>query len=312
MLNILKLKSFCLVSFALVACSNSSNPVSPDAEMRMSGSPGAAEQAQSNKSTIRFPVLKALNDTGIVFGGDYPKGINDDCSGAVDPSHHWAENEEFSELTYRGQDCEWGRDVTDPDNEDGHAGFSYLKISDSGLALDPSAAQWSCVLDQVSGLMWEVKKPGNQVKADGGLHDADDVYSWYSNDWDINGGAVGNWGRHNALCSGYTNGESSTYCNTESFVNRVNANGLCSFTDWRIPTVAELNSLVNFGVTEPAIDQKFFPNTQGAPYWSSSLIADSTDRARYVNFRFGQTIWSPRREFYRIRLVRDIESREGE
>lgn len=244
------------------------------------------------------------NDTGILYGGDYPFGVNDSCTGIVDPNHTWSKDENFESLSYHGQDCELGRDTEFPNNDDGFAGLSYQKIAQDGKPLKPTATEWVCVEDKVTGLMWEVKSIGDNITGNGGLHDADNRYTWYSNNWDQNGGHVGKWGRGGNLCSDYVDGDPKTYCNTESFIAQVNQVELCGYSDWRLPTVAELSGLINYGATEPSVDVNYFPNTHNAPFWSSSLIASSNEQARIVNFRFGQVSSSMREEPYRIRLVR--------
>ncbi|MCI5192573.1 MAG: DUF1566 domain-containing protein [Candidatus Electrothrix sp. AU1_5] len=77
-------------------------------------------------------VTGALNDTGIVEGN----------SGTC--------------VAGSGEDCNYGRD-TDPEtnsNNDGHAGFSFTKLNSTGNALDATAESWSCVQDNVTGLVW--------------------------------------------------------------------------------------------------------------------------------------------------------------
>lgn len=59
--------------------------------------------------------------------------------------------------------------------------------------------------------------------------------------------------------------------------------------DWRLPTIAELVTLVDFSikVPGPTINQSFFPNTKGALYWSSSPYKGEANVARYVSFFAG-------------------------
>lgn len=76
---------------------------------------------------------------------------------------------------FPGQDVDYGRDKTNNDI-DGHAGFNFTKIDSSGNVLPVVAANWSAVLDNVTGLMWENKTD------DGGLHDKDNLYTWYDPD----------------------------------------------------------------------------------------------------------------------------------
>lgn len=55
---------------------------------------------------------------------------------------------------------------------------------------------------------------------------------------------------------------------------------LTGHNDWRLPRLSELTGIVHYGMTGPAIDTAYFPNTDntlGALYWSY-------DRASYLNF----------------------------
>jgi hypothetical protein len=64
---------------------------------------------------------------------------------------------------------------------------------------------------------------------------------------------------------------------------------------WRVPTIKELSSLVNYSKQNPAIDTLMFPDTRTGPYtmyWSSTSLA-YTDFAFAVNFTNGDIdIWS--------------------
>jgi hypothetical protein len=46
------------------------------------------------------------------------------------------------------------------------------------------------------------------------------------------------------------------------------------FSDWRLPNVKELPSIVDYSVYSPAINGTFFPNTQSGVYWSGTTYAD--------------------------------------
>lgn len=70
-----------------------------------------------------------------------------------------------------------GLSVNNNDDSDGHAGFSFTKLDANGNELLANATDWSCVKDNVTGLIWEVKQGGNGTVGDEGLHDADDTYT---------------------------------------------------------------------------------------------------------------------------------------
>ena len=223
-----------------------------------------------------------LNDTGIDWGGDYEYGNNRDCSSNISAP----------------QDCHQGRDYTHNDDSDGHAGFSFTKLDSNGNNLAASATNWSCVRDNVTGLIWEVKTD------DGGLHDKDDQYNWYNTDPATNGGFDGYADDDGNICYGYDSSDASTYCNTQAFTARVNAVGLCGFTDWRVPDIEELRSIVNYSRTNPSIDINYFPNTRSSSYWSASPDADGSDYAWRLYFYYGYDFDLDRSYGYHVRLVR--------
>lgn len=232
-------------------------------------------------------IPSALNDTGITWGGDYPSGNNTSCTG----------------VEIGAQDCSHGRDATHNDDSDGHAGFSYTKLDSNGVPLanqnaDYATTPWACVKDNVTGLIWEVKTD------DGGLHDKDDNYTWYNTDPTTNGGADGYADNKGDICYGYNSSDSSTFCNTQAYVNRVNAVDWCGASDWRMPTHKELESIVAYDRHSPAIDSAYFPNVK-LVYWTGIPWAYGTSDAWYVEFEHGLSYSNSDRNYGRnVRLVR--------
>ena len=166
---------------------------------------------------------------------------------------------------------------------------NFIKISDSGRALAEDEAQWECVQDKSNNLTWEVKKN------DGGIRDRDHSYSWLvrSNGTDR---GVSNGGR----CSGGVN------CDTSSYVRALNEQKLCGYSDWRLPTREELETLVEYnkaqnGVT---IDSRFFPEAVPSWYWTASENPHSTGYAWYVLFQNGVALNDLKERPKHIRLVR--------
>lgn len=206
-----------------------------------------------------------LNDTGVILCANAT--VNDaacnDVAAGTDQ--------------YPGQDAEHGRDASASADADGRAGFSFIKLDNAGAPLpDQSAAYdvapWSCIEDQVTGLTWEVSTD------DDGLRDKDWRYSWYNST-----------GVDAARGNGIENGGScldSANCDTEKYLAAVNTAGLCGNADWRLPSRAELLSLVDYGgAAAPLVDAAFLPNSLGEAYWSAS--SDSTIGAWSVDFANG-------------------------
>ena len=216
-----------------------------------------------------FPLLTYITthyEVKLVRGGQIGGPLNDtglDWWAELDNNHLAKEPP-----GYPDQDASYGLDATQDNDADGHAGFAFTKLDASGNPLPASATSWSCVRDNVTGLIWEIKTD------DGGLRDMDWTYAWHNPDPATNGGSEGTLG------GGYCNGHNG--CDTQTYVASVNAAGLCGASDWRLPTVPELHSLLDYGT--PSIDTGWFPQTASYLYWSSSPDARNVDKAWFFSF----------------------------
>lgn len=227
-----------------------------------------------------------LNDTGITWSADLVSGNHSECTGE----------------TALLQDCFVGHDAKLA-KASSKNGFNFTKLDENGQILPASAAAWACVKDNITGLVWEVKPTPNNKVANQGLHDADDSYSWRNTDAaqnDDNAGALG----AASICYGYDEEKAQSFCNTEAFVNRVNAEGYCGFKDWRLPSREELRSIVDYGRHTPAIDTDYFPDTKSSFYWSATSYAASAQHAWAIDFETGHDNHNLRRSGLFVRLVR--------
>lgn len=266
-----------------------------------------------------FTLIKTvtLNDTGITTCGNYPliegprpsgtgSSVHDnniDCLGYVGLGPTDDGVDDNGETIPPGQDLMFGRDydgVTN-DNADGVAGFSFTKLNNSGVDMGASSSGWRCVRDNVTGLIWEAK----QVAP----HNAGDKFTWYNSDTSTNAGNAGTLNTETS-CVGYSGSDPASYCNTEAYINRINAMNLCGYNDWRLPAREELLSLSHKGQTNPAIDPTFFSDTLFAPgtgtnfYWTATSSVTVATEARTVSFRDGKEEQSPKSFALLVRLVR--------
>lgn len=211
------------------------------------------------KTCVTVGSLAKLNDTGMITCSDGTEGAGS-RSGCGNGR-------------YPGQDAEFGRDVYLNDDSDGHAGFSFTKIADNGSELPANTIAWSCVKDNVTGLVWEAKTD------DGGLRDKDWGYSYYSPEY-------------NPI------GQYASATDVAGFIQAVNQQGLCGAHDWRLPTNSELLGIADFSHTlpGPAIDSTYFPhnrvNANGiypfeSHYWTSSPYSRDASKAWVVLFADG-------------------------
>ncbi|MEZ8579940.1 DUF1566 domain-containing protein [Vibrio splendidus] len=206
----------------------------------------------------------ALNDTGVLR---YFSDI-DDTQNVVEPQR-----------SFPGQDAEYGFDKTELNDNTGN-GFQFAKLDSSGQVLADDAAEWSCVLDQRSGLIWESKTDDEssiQYKDRILALELPGLVTPYDQDVDL------------ATCK--TKGDA--ICTTQDYVEHINAMNLCGKSDWRLPTFNEFYNVLDFGETETNSDgevygltYKYFPHqTLGIDYttYTGSVWTQSITYSQYTN-----------------------------
>ncbi|MBW1916063.1 MAG: DUF1566 domain-containing protein [Deltaproteobacteria bacterium] len=122
------------------------------------------------------------------------------------------------------------------------------------------------VTDTSTGLMWEQKTD------DGGDNNKDRTYNW-----------------EEAL----------------SWVENLNNSNYLGYSDWRLPNIKELASIVDLRRTNPSIDRRYFPNTVSSVYWSSTTTHYSPEGTWILMFDSGLIFRSTKsNSSHHVRAVR--------
>ena len=208
-----------------------------------------------------------LNDTGITVSGNGTSGINASCTKAIQNGGHVP------------QDCDQGRDadasIAANKVGTGVAAFDYTKLGSDGFELgvqnvawsadgtEAEGSQWSCIRDNVTGLVWEIKTAS-------GIHSFNEKVTWQ---------------------------------NRGGLANATNSEGLCGITSWRVPSLTELLTIANNGRQNPANDVPRFPNSKSQSYWTDDAISGVATNAWTVNFFSGIGNSKAKTQTFQVRLV---------
>ena len=71
------------------------------------------------------------------------------------------------------------------------------------------------------------------------------------------------------------------------YCDDLNGTAFAGKTHWRLPSVTELQSIVDYGSSFPAIEAIAFTGTNTNLYWTTSSIANNVGRGWTVNFNGG-------------------------
>ena len=75
-------------------------------------------------------------------------------------------------------------------------------------------------------------------------------------------------------------------------------------SDWRLPNINELMSIIDFTRDNPSIDSSIFPNTIATmTWWSSTTQAHNTSRMWIIQFNNGNLTFSSKEGQNKVRCV---------
>ncbi len=202
-------------------------------------------------------------------------------------------------------------------------GLYAVSIQSQPTGLNCVVSDPSGVVDYSVNLQVTCARYGYVQRSIGGNFDLTECVKDYSNGliWEgkTNEGFRSGKNRYTNYQIGYTDGIGNSVSQTDvdaasnaiAYINAINQIKLCGFDDWRLPTSAELLTLVTKS-QNPPIDTTWFPNTQASSYWTSSRVTSllHSNDVEIVSFselfrNWGARSDSLRRESSYVRLVRD-------
>ena len=179
----------------------------------------------------------------------------------------------------------------------------YLKLGLDGSPLVIQDAQWDasgseeqgtlwhCIQDVKTGLVWENKAEKSTSPRS---HLANYRYAQNRLQADTPPSTP-------SLCP-------DILCTTQSYVEYVNQQQLCGFSNWQLPTVLQFQTIVNHQLTPRAIDTHYFPLAVNSHYWTQQSYAPDRKHAWYVYFSDGSVSHTLKDQPMFLRLVSPAQS----
>ncbi|MFL3652013.1 MAG: PKD domain-containing protein [Pseudoalteromonas sp.] len=263
-------------------------------------------------TTLSFEVTvtdsKGRTDTDSLFVDVTPKALGLINDSGVGECYNNTQRINCASDDFPEQDAELGRDSyanrLDKVGK-GNLAFDYTKLNKFADEVADDSSDFTCIRDNVTGLVWEVKSAPSGTVPDTSLRDGQNHYFW-----DIGETTFTDTSTANSTCP------NDTSCGVQSYINEVNDLDFCGGTNWRLPTYTELLGLIDYGKQgqRVLIDESLFPYIPQAgeiedvdlPYWTSQTAADGTSlsQAYIIDMSSGNDLAYPKENTAYVRLVR--------
>lgn len=212
--------------------------------------------------------------------------------------------------SYPRQDGDYGRDKVSSFLDKvgiGSAGFDFTKLDDNGDELPSDSSNYACVRDNVTGLIWEIKTVSSAGVPNTPLRDSKNTYNWHFPD-----GSTG--GEDGTAAGALTSCPSAADCGLETYTIEVNATVYCGAANWRVPTIAELQTIVDYSKDSDsnAVETDLFIDMPSSAlqdhlyFWTSETSADGGGKfsAWVIGFEDGNDNSRAKASTAYVRLVR--------
>lgn len=233
---------------------------------------------------IDFGLFTVLNEASLPLGAYHVMfGVDSNMDGQLDPDFLASDEIDFIVST---QTVTRLPDTGQTDCYD--VGGNVITCNSEGQSLHGQDANYSrnslsyvdngngTITDSHTGLMWEKE---NDIA----------VYNWYE-------------------ASGTADPEN----NLEGTTDVCGALTLAGHTDWRLPGIQELSTILHLGAANPSIDTVNFPSTSPEYYWTTTTVADYENYAWRINFYNGFINHDIKTNARLVRCVRGNEFNQTE
>ena len=154
---------------------------------------------------------------------------------------------------------------------------------------DPTKSYVDFVEEEVRLSSLETDNPDYKAYAYNNVHaswqSANYSYYWLNENTETNGGSPGTLGLEGY--SGYMMQQTCAFpnknqvgyspdnnrCNSDQYAKYASSLAVCGIKDWRLPTIEELRSILNYNPTDDGLDSNYFPFMNGYRYISSTPYA---------------------------------------